>query len=328
MKKRYWIPGAVVVVLAITYFTGPKLPEPVYDTALPRVPGNLAEIAQLVSEREAGQPIREGNNAHVRFHDSVPSKTEYAVIYLHGFGGSFGDAYPANYHLADGLEANIYVARWGAHGLEPPHSMVGFTAESAWAEAKEALTIGKAIGEKVVILSTSTGGTLALKLAAEFPQDVHALVNFSPNVKDDMPGAWLLGTPWGAEIAALVGMTDGLREVSYEEPGANQYFDTLFTTTALVHLQTLVASTMTEATFQKITCPVLTLYYYEDRLNEDERVEVDVYPKMHATFATAKAENVLKALPTPKTHFLGSEIMSGDTETPVREALRFLRGLE
>ncbi|OAV43056.1 carboxylesterase [Lewinella sp. 4G2] len=328
MKKRYWLFLILLLIVGGAYLLGPRVPEPIYDTALPQVPGNVQAIADQIVAREADLPVREGNAAHVRFYNKMPERTKYAVVYLHGFGASYRDAYPVNYQLADSLKANLFAARWGDHGLKPPHSLVGFTAESAWAEAKEALAIGKALGDKVIILSTSTGGTLAMKLAAEFPDDVYALVNFSPNVKDDMPGAWLLGTPWGEEIATLIGGFDGQRKVDYEEPRADQFFDTSFVASALVDLQVLVKSTMTaEATFNKIKCPILTLYYYKDSFNEDERVEVDVYPKIHIAMATDTMFNELKSLPKPGTHFLGSGIMSEDLAGPLGEALRFIRSI-
>lgn len=324
MKKRYWIGGLIFATLVITYIAGPKLPEPVYDPALPRVPTSLDGIARDIAERESKKPVRPGNEAHIRFAGPAGQKTEYAVVYLHGFGGSFQDGYPLNYRLADSLGANIYVARWGAHGLMPPNSMVGFTPQSAWEEAKEALAIGKRLGNKVILLSTSTGGTLAIKLAAEYPDDVYALINLSPNAKDDMPGTWVLNTPWGAEIASLIGWGDGMREVKHEEPEADKYFDTLFVASALVDLQVLVATTMTEETFNKVNCPVLTLYYYKNKLEEDERVEVDVYDEMHAAFSTKEEFNVLKPLGTPETHFLGSAIKSKDHDTPLQEAINFI----
>ena len=328
MKIALIIGGVLLLALVVTYFTGPEVPTPSYDTARPQVPSELVELASSIAEREAALPVRDDNQARITFYQGKPKRTKYSVVYLHGFGGSIGDAWPLNQTFADSLQANIYHARWGDHGLKPPHSLVGFTADGAWEEAKEALAIGKRLGHKVIILSTSTGGTLALKLAATYPDDVHALVNMSPNVKDDMPGTWVLNTPWGAEIAALIGFGDGIREVSFEEPGAEQYFDTAFVSSALVSLQNLVATTMQDSVFQQITCPVLTLYYHKDWLNEDERVEVDVYDEMHAQFRTPTSANQLVPLTTPETHFLGSEIMSKDWRTPLRTALEFIHGLQ
>ena len=327
MKKRYWIPGLFLLILLVTYFTGPVIPEPVYATDLPRIDGPVNTLGKQVLAREDTEPLRADNGARILYAGDRGERTEYAIVYLHGFGASYRDAYPLNVAVADPLDANLYLGRWGNHGQQPPHHLKDFSPEMAWADAREALAYGKRLGNKVIVMSTSTGGTLGLKLAAEFPNDVYALINLSPNVKDDMPGAWLLNSPWGHELARLTALGGNDRKIRYEEPWADQYFDTLVPTDALVNLQILVSSTMTENTFSRITCPVLTLYYYEDWLHEDERVEVDVYPDMHAQLATPKNQQLLRALPTPGTHFLGSDIMSKDVPAARAAVLEWCRGV-
>lgn len=325
MRKRYLVLLVVVLTVVITYYAGPETPEPTYATELPELPDDLATLTRELAAREAGQPVRAGNQAHIRYFADPPARTEYAVVYLHGFGASWRDAFPANVALADSLEANLYLGRWGNHGQHPPHQLENFSPELAWEDAREALAYGKRLGDKVIILSTSTGGTLALKLAAEFPEDVHALVNFSPNIKDDVPGSWMLNSPWGQELAQIVTLGDGQKQVTHAQPNAAQYYDTLVPAEALVNLQVLVSTTMHEETFANIRCPVLTLYYYEDFFNQDERVEINVYPDVHAALGTPDDRHELKALATPKSHFLGCDFKSRDTEKPVEEALAFLR---
>lgn len=326
MKKRFLFPGLLVAILVATYFSGPKIPVPVYQSALPQVPGAVDELDRYITQLEDDPRIRRDNHARIQWYGCKVEKTEYAIVYLHGFGGSWKDGWPANQQLADSLAANIYYARWGNHGLKPPHSMVGFTADSAWNDALQALAIGKQLGEKVIILSTSTGGTLGLR-DATFKDDVYALINFSPNARDDMPGTWALNTPWGSEIASLIGFGDGMRNPAFEPPAAHQYFDTAYVASALVDLQNLVSTTMIRETFTNVYCPTLTLYYYANEFEEDERVEVEVYDEMHAALGSPDGKKKLKALPTPGTHFLGSDILSSDWETPLNEAISFIRSL-
>jgi pimeloyl-ACP methyl ester carboxylesterase len=58
------------------------------------------------------------------------------------------------------------------------------------------LAIGRQLGNKVIIMGTSTGGTNALQLAAAYPNDVEALILLSPNIAINDPNAWLLNNPW------------------------------------------------------------------------------------------------------------------------------------
>lgn len=314
-----------LLLLFTTCSPPPEPPPPSYPAELPEVPAEPAALGRYVAAREAGQPLRADNEARIVWADSAaPARTALAIVYLHGFGGSYRDGYPVNAAVADSLGANLYLARWGEHGQTADSALVGFTAAGAWADAREALAIGRRLGRRVIVMSTSTGGTLGLKLAAEFPDDVAALVNMGPNIEDDMPGAFLLNSPWGMEIAHLVSLGER-RRVDQETPRAAQYFDTIYPAEALVHLQQLVGTTMVDSTFARVRCPVQTLYYHRDLLHEDEHVEISVYPEVHRRFATPADHVELLALPTPETHFIGSDIKSKDTETPRREILRFLR---
>ncbi len=313
MNRQYWILLILIGILTITYFTGPKIPTPEYSTDLPVYPENLQQLEDKITTSEATFKTREDNQARIIWYDSVPKKTEYSIIYLHGFAGSYQDGYPVNVNIADTLHANIYLARWAGHGLKPPYSLNNFTPDNAWTSAKEALEIGKRIGKKVIIMSTSTGGTLALKLAATYPESVYAMINMGPNVEDDMPGTFILNSHWGYEIANLISLGSN-KKIEHEQEIARHYWDTIYPSKALVDLQVLVGTTMTPKTFKKITSPVLTLFYKKNAFEKDEHVEVSVYPEMYKQLSTPGSKKKLVALKTPETHFVGSEIKSKDTE--------------
>ena len=324
MKKRVWIPLLVVAVLGIGYFTGPVPPTPVYDYNWPALPASLSALQAQIDQSEASRPTREDNHARIRWHNDTAAVTEYSFVYLHGFAGSYRDGYPLNVNVADTFGANIYLARWADHGLRPPASLDGFSPESAWESAKEALAVGKRIGRKVIIISTSTGGTLALKLAATYPDSVHALINISPNIRDDQVGAFLLNSPWGYELAHLVSLGDH-REIEHEQAIAAQYWDTIYPAEALVNLQVLVESTMEDHTFRKVQCPMLTLYYHKNFMEEDEHVEIERYPEVYEAVSTPDSLLELVELATPETHFIGSEIKSKDYHTAQQKAIEFCR---
>ena len=102
------------------------------------------------------------------------------------------------------LDATCILSRLADHGIDTTEALLQFTPDRAWESAKEALAMGKKIGDKVILLSTSTGGTLALMLAAEYPEDVFALINLSPNIAINDGAAFLLNDPWGLQIARMV----------------------------------------------------------------------------------------------------------------------------
>ncbi|CAL66815.1 alpha/beta hydrolase [Christiangramia forsetii] len=324
MKKRYWAIFIFILALAITYVSGPVPSKPEYSNNLPELPENLQVLKNYIAKKEDSMPVRKDNEARIIWQHNDFQKTEYSIVYLHGFSGSYRDGYPVNKNIADALKANIYMARWAGHGLEPAAALENFSAENAWESAKEALIIGSKIGEKVIIMSTSTGGTLAIKLAAEFPDRVHALINLSPNLEDDQPGTFVLNSPWGYEIANLISFGK-MKKIEHKQKLARQYWDTIYPSKALVDLQVLVETTMLPNTFKKVTCPVLTLYYHRNFIEEDEHVELSTYKDAHKLLSTADSVNVLKPLKTPGTHFIGSQIKSKDTNVVEREIIDFLK---
>ncbi|SDB61006.1 Esterase/lipase [Flavobacteriaceae bacterium MAR_2010_188] len=324
MKMWYWIIIGIAIILVIIYFLGPKPPKPKFNNTLPKLTTDLQQLQSKINAEENNKPLRQDNEARIKFFDSSKSKTKYSIIYMHGFAASYRDGYPVNQNSADRLGANIYYNRMPGHGLRAPYSLDDFTAENAWQDAKMDLVIGKNLGEKVIIMSTSTGGTLATKLAAEFPEDIFALIHLSPNFEDDQAGASILGSHWGYKIANLITLGKD-RKIKQKTAAEKQYWDTSYNSRALVDLQVLVGTTMKEETFQKVKCPVLTLYYSDNELQEDDHVEVDAIPKILKQFSTPKNLNVLKRLQTQETHFIGSEIKSKDIESVEEEIVDFLR---
>ncbi|THH41837.1 alpha/beta hydrolase [Neolewinella litorea] len=321
-SKIFYGLGAFLVVVTLGYFLGPSIEQPEYPTDLPDLPDDLPELDRYIRNSEARAPTRPDNAARIVWQDSVPAVTEYAFVYLHGFAGSYRDGYPVNVNVPAIFGANVYLSRWSGHGLRPDAALEEFTPENAWSDAREALAIGQRIGRKVIIMSTSTGGTLALKLAATYPDEVFALINMAPNVEDDQPGASLLMSPWGHELARLASFGSN-KKIDHKEPRAAQYFDTIYPSEALVNLQILVQTTMTDSTFAAVGCPVLTVYYKENFLQKDEHVEVSRFPEVHDSLGTPENKRLLVALPTPKTHFVGSDIKSEDWMAPQRVMVEF-----
>ena len=161
--------------------------------------------------------------------------------------------------------------------------MVNLTVDNLWNSAKEAYAIGKQLGKKVILLSTSTGSTLALKLAAEYP-DIAGLVMMSPNIAINDPNAWLLNNPWGLQIAHLV---KGKYNESEDTSAAyRQYWTYKYRMEAAVQLEELLESSMKASLFEKVKQPVLLLYYYKDEDHQDDVVKVSAMERMFSQLGT------------------------------------------
>jgi pimeloyl-ACP methyl ester carboxylesterase len=185
---------------------------------------------------------------------------------------------------------------------------LNFTPDRSWESSKEALAIGKALGDKVILMSTSTGGTMALILAAEFPSDVTALINLSPNIKLFHPLAFISNDPWGVQIARMV--VHDKYNVYKPKPGQDekmirQYWNDRYRLEAVSQLEEMIEDKMTSKTFAAVKQPSLTLYYYKDESEQDSTVSVPAIIKMNEELGTPVGSKSAVPIPNAGDHVIG-----------------------
>ena len=320
MKFLKWL-AIILLLLIVIYFVGPKPSTPKYTKDLPAIPAEASALEQYIKTNEATHKLKPDNEARILWlDDSVKSKTEYAVVYLHGFSASQEEGNPVHYEFAQKFGCNLYLSRLDAHGVDTTEPLGNFTAEGLWNSAKQAYAIGKQLGKKVILMSTSTGGTIALKLAAEYP-DIAGLILLSPNIAINDPNAWLLNNHWGLQIAHLV--TGKHRTVSDTTALYARYWNNKYLTTSLVQLEELIETTMKESTFRKVTQPTLLLYYYKDDEHQDNVVKVSAMKRMFEQLGTAANLKRQVAIPNAGDHVIGSYVKSKDIQTVEDECEKF-----
>lgn len=302
----------VLMLMTIVYFFGPHPAVPEYSRNLPEVPLVAAALEANIQTAEAALAVKPNNEARiVWFNDSLKQKTAFAIVYLHGFSASQQEGAPVHANIAKEFGCNLYLSRLAEHGLAATDLMKNLTPSAYWESALRALAIGKQIGHKVILMGTSTGASLALQLAATFPQEVAALILMSPNIALFNDKAWLLNNHWGLQIAQWI---TGSRYVTSADtrPAYRQYWYAKYPLEAVVQLQEYLETAMIQETFQKVKQPVLMLYYYKDEVHQDSVVSVPAMLKMFDELGTAKNEKVKQALPNAGNHVLGSYIKSKD----------------
>ena len=307
MKKFLKVTAAVVVVLLTVYFVGPKPSKPHFNPELPNTP-ELSRLVDFVAKQELNHKIKSGNEAEIIWADSNHRQTDYAIVYLHGFSASKEEGNPAYHHLAKALKANMYLARLADHGIATIPPMQYLTADRLWESSKLAYAIGKKLGKRVILVGTSTGGTLALQLAAQYPE-INSLVLLSPNIAINDDKAWLLNNPWGLQIARKVTGSNE-RILEGKTPAYKKYWYTNYRLESVVALEELLESTMTQEIFAKVKQPVLMLYYYKNEQEQDPVVRVDAMLKMFDELGSAEKQKI--ALPNAGNHVIGSNITSKD----------------
>ena len=315
---------AILLVLGAVYFLGPSPKTPKYDTSFPKVSSDIAFLADSISKSEMNRGnVKFGNDAKIIFaDDSLKNKTEWSLVYIHGFSASEKEGDPINREFAKRYGMNLFLARMRDHGIDTTETLMNMTADRLWKTAKEALAVGEKLGDKVILMSTSTGGTLSILLASNFPEKVSALINYSPNVRINDPAAFLLNDPWGLQIARLVKGSD-YNVTGPEDDETSKYWNNKYRLEAVVNLQQLVETSMTTDVFKKVTCPSLTVAYYKDEEHQDPTVKVEAEEWMNSEIATSSDKKRFVKLPNVGGHPLASGMLSKDIESVRKTTFSF-----
>jgi esterase/lipase len=309
--KAIKIISVVLLTLVVIYLAGPRPAAPHYTNDLPAVPAASAELEKYVARQESKRKLKPDNEARIIWADSAAKqKTDYAIVYLHGFSASQEEGDPVHENIAKKFGCNLYLARLAEHGIDTTDQLLYLTAEKYWESAKEAYAIGQRLGNKVILMGTSTGGTNALHLAASFP-DVHALILLSPNIEINNSTAFLANNPWGLQLGRWM-----MGSKEFTPPDTTQlyqkYWNRPYRIEAISALQEYLETTMTKTTFQKIKQPVLMLYYYKNEQAQDPVVKVSAMLDMFYTLHTPAEQKTAIAMPSTGDHVIASYIRSKD----------------
>ncbi|TPL52864.1 alpha/beta hydrolase [Mesorhizobium sp. B2-4-2] len=195
----------LVAILALAFVLGPRVP---VDTRIRFDPSAIGDDPQAyVARTEAAiSGIRDGLEKEIIWaNPMVHARTRLSIVYIHGFSASKGELRPLPDEVADQLDANLFFTRLTGHGQDGAAMAQGSL--NAWInDYEEALAIGRAIGDKVIVISTSTGGSLAAWAATQpgASDGVAAIAFISPNFGVKASGAGILTMRWGKQIAELV----------------------------------------------------------------------------------------------------------------------------
>lgn len=311
-RKRGIILFSVLGLMVLTLLLGPKPETPDFSTIeIPLITSNLRALEDSIVAKEALLKLKPDNEARIIW--ATPyQKTPYSIVYLHGNGASQEEGDPIHEALSHRYGCNTYLARLEDHGLISDHPLQNIDPVKWMQSALDAIIIGKALGEKVIVVSCSTGSTFALYLTAQYPELVDAQILFSPNIDYYDPRSFMMAWPWGLQISRSI---LGSAFYGWKAPGAaQQYWYTRYRIEGLIVLKVIINKTMTEETFSKINTPVFMAYYYEDENYQDKIVSVKRMEEMFAQLGTPKDLKEKVPLKKAGTHIITSDLFSNDIE--------------
>ncbi|MFT5251309.1 MAG: esterase/lipase [Flavobacteriales bacterium] len=284
---------------------------------------DVATIDSVLAKREASvSGIKSGNEAGIIWANHANhKKTAIAFVYLHGFGASKREGGPVMRKLSAKYAANVYEARLSEHGIDRVNAYEFLTPENYIASAKEAVAIGKMLGDHVIVVSTSTGGTLGLTLAAD-DHEIAGLVLYSPFIGLINTQIEVVLTPEGKAGFIKMNGSEVTRQNRPEEEA--KFWSTSYHVNGYVALLKMVKTNMVANTFEKVKCPVFVGYYYKNEQEQDKVVSVPAILKMFSELGTSNKEKVKLAFSEVGDHVIACDIRSRDWQSVFDATTLFL----
>lgn len=278
------------------------------------LPGDLD---RYLAEREARfSDITPGTEKRILWAGAPGARTEIAVVYLHGFSATSEEIRPVPDRVAEALGANLHFTRLAGHG-RPGAAMAEATAGDWLEDTAEALAIGRRIGRKVVVIATSTGGTLAAIAAtdASLVDGVKGIVFVSPNFRLRNPAAPILTMPFGRHWGPLVAGAEIGFEPQSEAHG--RYWTSRYPSVAAFPMGALVRHAR-GLDYSGVTTPALFVYSEAD----------SVVSAAETRRVAARWGGIVEELPVelppgddPYNHVLAGDILSPGNTGPLVEAI-------
>lgn len=258
----------LLAALVLLFLLGPRVP---VDTRITFDPSTIGDDPEAYLERTEGKVpgIREGLEKEIIWADPmIHAKTPISIVYIHGFSASKGEVRPLPDEVADELDANLFYTRLTGHGQDGA-AMATASVHDWLNDYAEAIAIGREIGDKVVVIATSTGAALAVEAATQAgaSDGVVAMALISPNFGVRATGSELLTLPWGKQMAELV---IG-KEYSFKPRNAlqEQLWTTRYPSSALLPMAALTKLARS-APVENIKIPALFIFSDSDRVTRQE----------------------------------------------------------
>nr|WP_168990475.1 alpha/beta fold hydrolase [Aureimonas flava] len=303
--------GLVLVALALAWAFGPR--EPVrLDTRFDPAVIGTDPVAYLAGEEANVPNLRpQAEKEIVWAYPASRAKTPLAIVYIHGFSASKGETRPLADDVARALGANLFYTRLSGHGRDAAAMEQAEVGD--WIDDfAEAMAVGRAIGERVVVIGTSTGATLSTVAASrpDLSEGLAALIEVSPNFALRDWRSFLLTVPFARELMPyLSSQTYGSERPAAE--AATGVWTATYPTAALLPMARLT-EVANGLDVSAIRTPALFVYSLRDEVVRPERTEA-----IAARWGGPHETILVDDSTDPSQHVIAGDIRSPATTEPL-----------
>ena len=215
--------------------------------------------------------IKEGVAKKIIWANEINTKTPISIVYIHGFTASSEEVRPLPDKIASDLNANLFFTRLTGHGRNP--SAMELCSIPNWIrDLHEAIEIGSRIGEKVILLSSSTGGTISVTSALDkkLSQKILGYIFISPNFGINNKFAGMISWPFSEYWLKLI-----LGKKMKHKPRNDlnkKYWTMSYPTNALIPMAKLVRE-VNKKDYSTVKKPALFYFSMEDKVVNPHKIK-------------------------------------------------------
>ena len=215
--------------------------------------------------------IKEGVEKKIIWANEINTKTPISIVYIHGFTASSEEVRPLPDKIASDLNANLFFTRLTGHGRNP--SAMELCSIPNWIrDLHEAIEIGSRIGEKVILLSSSTGGTISVTSALDkkLSQKILGYIFISPNFGINNKFAGMISWPFSEYWLKLI-----LGKKMKHKPRNDlnkKYWTMSYPTNALIPMAKLVRE-VNKKDYSTVKKPALFYFSMEDKVVNPHKIK-------------------------------------------------------
>ena len=293
----------LIVAGGVLWITAPRETWPT-AVAAPEPGADLD--AWLAARESVFDDLTPGTEKTVVWAGEPGQRTPVALVYLHGFSATRQEINPVAERIAQGIGANLFETRLAGHG-RPGAALGAVTLADFATDLAEAMAVARRLGDQVVLVGTSTGGSLATIAAFDpaWRDQIAGLILLSPNYGVRDSRADFLDLPYARWwLPMALGETYGWQPRNAEHA---RYWTSSYPTTALFAMRGL-QTTAAAQNFAAATVPALVFYATGDQVVDSARTEA-----MLAAWGAPVEAHVVTGAEDPAQHVITGRILSPST---------------